>query len=48
MKRITIEVDDETHAKLVAKAKADDRVLVKYLARILAKEAQDKPAKTNA
>jgi len=39
MKRITIEVDDDVHEALVAKAKADDRALVKYIARLLAKEA---------
>lgn len=39
MKRITIEVDDEVHEALVEKAKADDRSLVKFIARVLAKEA---------
>ena len=38
-KRITVEVDDEVHAKLVEKAKADDRTLLKYLARVLTKHA---------
>ena len=36
MKRITVEVEDETHARLVELAKADDRSLLKYLARQLA------------
>lgn len=39
MKRITIELDDDAHARLVDKAKADDRSLVKFIARVLAKEA---------
>ena len=38
-KRITVEVDDEVHAKLVEKAKADDRPLIKFVARLLTKEA---------
>lgn len=37
MKRITVEVEDEVHEKLVAMAKADDRPLIKFLARQLAK-----------
>jgi predicted HicB family RNase H-like nuclease len=39
MKRITIEVDDKVHARLVEKAKADDRSLVKYIGRVLARDA---------
>lgn len=39
-KRITIEVDDDVHAALVAQAKADDRALVKFIARVLAKQAE--------
>ncbi len=42
MKRITGEVEDDVHAKLVEKARADDRALVKYIARVLAKEAAAK------
>lgn len=38
-KRITIEVDDETHAALKLLADADDRPLVKYIRRILEKAA---------
>ena len=43
MKRITIEVEDDVHARLVEKAKADDRALVKFLSRLLTKEAYDTP-----
>ncbi len=39
MKRITIQVEDDVHAKLVTKAKADGRFLVAYIARLLAKDA---------
>lgn len=39
MKRITIEVDDDVHLKLVDKAKADDRSLIKFIARVLTREA---------
>jgi predicted transcriptional regulator len=38
-KRITIEVDDDTHAKLSLQAKANDRVLVKHIRRVLDKQA---------
>jgi predicted transcriptional regulator len=38
-KRITIEVDDDTHAKLKAQADANDRVLVKHIKRVLDKQA---------
>lgn len=40
LKRITIEVDDETHQKLADKARADDRPLVKYIRRLLEKAAK--------
>lgn len=39
MKRITIEVDDDVHEVLVEKARADDRSLVRFIARQLAKLA---------
>lgn len=42
MKRITLEIEDDVHARLVAKAAADDRSLVKYLMRLLASAAQEK------
>lgn len=42
MKRITIEVEDDVHEKLVDKAKADARSLVKFIARVLTKEADRK------
>lgn len=42
MKRITIEVDDDVHAKLVEKAKSDDRSLVRYISRVLARDADIK------
>jgi predicted HicB family RNase H-like nuclease len=35
MKRITLEVDDQTHAELVALAKDDGRALVRYIERLL-------------
>lgn len=38
-KRITIEVDENTHAMLSAQAKANDRVLVKHIRRVLDKQA---------
>lgn len=40
MKRITIEVDDEVHAKLVDQAKVDERPLVKFIKRVLEKQAR--------
>lgn len=39
MKRITVEVEDEVHAKLTDMAKADGRALIRYLSRQLAKIA---------
>lgn len=36
MKRITVEVEDETHARLVELAKADGRALIRYVGRQLA------------
>ena len=38
-KRITIEVDDKVHETLASQAKANDRVLVKHLKRVLEKQA---------
>lgn len=38
-KRITIEVDDDTHAMLSAQAKANDRALVKHIKRALVRQA---------
>lgn len=38
-KRITIEVDDDTHAMLVKQAEASDRALVKHIRRVLDKQA---------
>ena len=39
MKKVTIEVEDDVHARLTAKAKADGRALVRYLERALIKLA---------
>lgn len=38
-KRITIEVDDDTHAKLKAQADNADRALVKHIKRTLEAQA---------
>lgn len=46
MKRITIEMDDDVHQSLVDQAKADDRPLVKFIKRLLEKQAA-KGAPTN-
>jgi predicted transcriptional regulator len=35
MKRITLELDDETHAELKDQARADGRALVRFLERAL-------------
>jgi predicted HicB family RNase H-like nuclease len=42
MKRITVMVDDGVHAKLVQQAKADGRALLRFLERLLAKQADKK------
>ena len=41
MKRITIEVDEEVHTALTAKAKAEDRPLVQFIRRALKKLAEE-------
>ena len=38
-KRITVEVDDDTHAKLEKQAKNSDRALVRHIKRVLEKQA---------
>lgn len=40
MKRITVAVDDDVHADLKALAKADGRVLLEYLKRLLTSHAR--------
>ena len=40
MKRITVAVDDDVHAGLKTMAKADGRVLLEYLKRLLTSHAR--------
>lgn len=42
MKRITIEVEDDTHAKLKRLAEEDGRALVRYIQRLLRSHAERK------